>query len=116
MLIAINKRLEAFRRNEKGFTMLEVLMVLVVLGIVAAVFGSQLFSSADPAERRADELVIQRLNSAYDVFVLDGGVEPADGSTANFLVPNHISQLPDPPRQGGTFRWNATTDTFEIRP
>jgi prepilin-type N-terminal cleavage/methylation domain-containing protein len=115
MLIAINKRLEAFRRNEKGFTMLEVLMVLVVLGIVAAVLGSQLFSSAEPAQIRADELTIERLNSAAAVFFLDN---PAATTVTvqQLQTGNYIGDgaLPEPQQPDmNSFVWNNTTDTFQ---
>lgn len=64
------------RSGQKGFTLIEIVMVLVLLGILAAVAMPKYFDLKEEAEKRAAEAVIQeaqaRLNGLFAEAVLSG--------------------------------------------
>jgi general secretion pathway protein G len=64
-------------RRRKAFTLLEVLMVIVILGILAAVIAPTFFGTQVNAERDLAQLVIDNgFNNALDRYRLDMGTYP----------------------------------------
>lgn len=69
-------------RNEKGFTLIEIIAVLIVLGILAAVAVPKYLDLQDSARMKAAQGAIAemkgRASLAYAKFLLDhNGVQPA---------------------------------------
>lgn len=65
------------RGQKRAFTLLEVLMVIVILGILAAVIAPQLMGAQEGARKDLAELVVTNgFNGALDRYQLDMGTYP----------------------------------------
>ncbi len=59
-----------------GFTLLEMLVVLVIIGLLAGLVGPQIFGTADKAKVQTAETQIKMLKNAIGTFYLDIGRYP----------------------------------------
>ncbi len=82
-------------RRTQGFTLLEVLVVVVILGILGAVVVPQILSRPDTARLQAAQTDIRSLASALDVYRLDNFQYPSSEQGLEALV-NKPSGFPEP--------------------
>lgn len=64
------------RRREAGFTMIEILLVVVIIGILAAVAVPRLTGNVEKARISAARQGISVLEGAIDVYEVDNGKLP----------------------------------------
>jgi general secretion pathway protein G len=69
-----------------AYTLTEMLVVLVIVGLLAAIVGPRLFSRLDDAKTRTARLQISSLMSAVDLFRLDVGRLPTQDEGLDALV------------------------------
>ena len=62
--------------RQSGFTLLEMLVVLVIIGLLAGLVGPRLFGRVDTSKVQATEAQIKMLRGAIDTYRLDVGVLP----------------------------------------
>ncbi|MCP5364166.1 MAG: type II secretion system major pseudopilin GspG [Hyphomicrobiales bacterium] len=80
---------ERLHRNnaEAGFTLLELLVVLIILGLIAAVVaGPQVFKLLGTAKSEAAGVQIERIGGALDLFRLEVGRYPTQEENLGALV------------------------------
>jgi len=71
-------------KNNKGFTLIELIMVTIILGILAAVAAPRMLGTVDSSEEAAELAVVAALRAAVEdyatqMFITDGRYEyPAD--------------------------------------
>ncbi len=64
------------RRQEAGFTLLELLVVMVIIGLLAGYVGPRYFAQIGKSETKAAKAQIDALEKALDQYRLDTGHYP----------------------------------------
>lgn len=83
--------------KQKGFTLIEILVVMVILGILGAVAVPRFFSQIDKAYSTKAKQDISRIQSALDIYRLSNGDYPTDDNGLGVLVNEYLSKLPKDP-------------------
>ncbi len=63
--------------NERGFSLIELLVVLAILGLLTAIVGPKVIGKLGGAKRDAAEIQIADLGAALDLYYLDVGNYPS---------------------------------------
>ena len=79
----------------RGFTLIEILVVVVILGILGAVVVPQLMSRPDQARLQAAQTDLKNLSAALDVYRLDNFQYPSSEQGLDALV-SKPSGFPEP--------------------
>lgn len=64
------------KKCKKGFTLMELLIVLVIIGLLAALVGPTLYQRIKPAKQSAAKAQIQNFMTALDSYFIDIGRYP----------------------------------------
>lgn len=64
------------RKRQQGFTLIEILIVVIIIGVLASLVGPKLFGKVGGAKQKAAKAQIELLGTALDVFRLDVGRYP----------------------------------------
>jgi general secretion pathway protein G len=64
------------KRREEGFTLVEILIVVIIIGLLAALVGPKLFGKVSGAKLKAAKAQIELFGTALDTFRLDLGRYP----------------------------------------
>lgn len=84
-------------RNGRGFTLLELLVVLVIIGLLAGVVGPRLFKNVSKSQITTARAQIDALGKALDQYRLDVGRYPSSDEGLTALVS----------KPGGAANWNG---------
>ena len=77
--------LQTVPRTRAGFTLLEMLVVLVVLGLLAGLIGPQLFGRVGEARATTAKTQMELIGVALDSYRLDNGSYPVTGQGLDAL-------------------------------
>ncbi|HEY6095563.1 MAG TPA: type II secretion system major pseudopilin GspG [Gallionellaceae bacterium] len=103
--------------RQAGFTLMELLLVLVIIGLLAAVVGPSLYQRIKPAKETAARAQIENFATALDNFMMDTGRYPTtqEGLKALRNKPDNLDkwngpylkkELPDDP-WGTAYQYRA---------
>ena len=67
---------KATQADEKGFTLVELLIVMVIIGLLAALVGPRFFGKVGKSKQKAAKAQISLLETALDTYRLDVGKYP----------------------------------------
>lgn len=73
-------------KRQNGFTLIEIMVVVVILGVLAAFVVPQILSRPDEAKMVKAQQDVIRIESALDMYRLDNGVYPTQGQGLEALV------------------------------
>src|SRR5690606_25530636 len=80
-------------RAVSGFTLLEMIVVLVIIGLIMGLVGPRLFSQADKAKVQTADTQVRMLRGALETMRLDLGRFPTSGEGLNLLVQRPADQV-----------------------
>jgi len=64
------------RINRRGFTLIELMIVIIIIGLLAGLVGPKLFGKLTQAKQKAAKAQIELFGTALDAFRLDVGRYP----------------------------------------
>jgi len=104
-----------FQKNKKGFTLIEVLLVIVILGVLAAIAIPRFMASEYTAKEKACQTQISELRTQVEKFYFDAS-PPAYPTDLATLVAN-TNYFPNggsivcPINTATAYTYSATTGT-----
>ena len=113
----------ALSARSGGFSLIELLVVLVILGMIAGLVVPNIMQRGEDARVRAAQTEIQRLSMAVDEFYLDTGRAPSSlrelierpSSVSNWNGPYvNESNLNDPWGRPYVYRYPGQNRSFDI--
>ncbi|NWF76016.1 MAG: type II secretion system major pseudopilin GspG [Nitrospirae bacterium] len=88
--------------NNRGFTLLEVIVVVFILSILAAIVAPRIIGRTDDARIAEAKVQIKNFETALKLFKLDNGFYPSTEQGLQALVEKPLSgQIPPKYREGG---------------
>jgi general secretion pathway protein G len=91
------KRRRAARHGEQGFTLIEILVVITIIGLIMGLVGPRVLNYLSEAKSKAAKIQIESFASALDLYFLDTGRYPTTSENLTALVQ----------RPGNTLPWNG---------
>ena len=97
------------RRKSRGFTLLELMVVIVIIGVLAALIAPKVLENVDKAKITAANADISNLMNALKMYKLDNGRYPSGDQGLQALVSkpttgsmpgnwrSYLDKLPDDP-------------------
>jgi len=90
------------RRNERGFTLIEIMVVIIILGILASYVAVRLTGQTEEARRTQARVQIEAFETALELYKLDNGSYPSTEQGLQALVDlPTVGDLPRKWREGG---------------
>ena len=98
-------------RHAAGFTLIEIMVVVIIIGTIAGLVGIRVFSRLQEAREEAALTQMNSFRSALDLFRLDNGFYP--------LTQQGLEALVIPPnvgRMAGRYRQDGYLNSKEVPP
>src|SRR6267142_6380452 len=90
------------RYNQDGFTLIEIMVVILILGLLATIVVQSLRGAADKAKRTKAQADLAELKTALDRYYLDNGYYPSTDQGLTALVsPPANGRMPADYENGG---------------
>lgn len=90
------------RLDDQGFTLIELMVVIVILGILAGLIVPRIMGRPEEARRTKARIQIESIETALQLYKLDNGVYPTTEQGLQALVEAPtVGQLPRAWRDGG---------------
>jgi general secretion pathway protein G len=88
--------------DNRGFTLIELMVVIVILGILAGLIVPRIMSRPEEARQAKARIQIESLETALKLYKLDNGSYPSTEQGLQALVePPEVGNLPGRWREGG---------------
>ena len=85
--LALKRRFRrARKRSERGYTLVEILVVITIIGLLMSLVGPRVLNYLTESKVKAARIQIQSFTSALDLFYLDAGRYPTSSEGLSVLV------------------------------
>jgi general secretion pathway protein G len=97
-MLSDSSRPSPSRRLQRGFTLLELLVVMVIIGLLASIVAPQYFSQIGKSNTKVAKAQIESLSQALDQYRLDVGRYPSteQGLGSLRVAPQNVPQWRGP--------------------
>ena len=91
------------RRGERGFTLVEILVVITIIGLIMGLVGPRVLNYLTESKAKAAKIQIESFASALDLLFLDAGRYPttSEGLAALVQRPGNLNGWNGPYLKGG---------------
>ena len=90
------------KSDERGFTLIELMVVIVILGILAGLIVPRIMGRPEEARRMKARVQIESIETALKLYKLDNGYYPTTEQGLQALVESPtVGELPRAWREGG---------------
>ncbi|RLB74245.1 MAG: type II secretion system protein GspG [Deltaproteobacteria bacterium] len=97
--------MDLYKRNQRGFTLIEIMVVVVILGILAAIVVPRLLNEPEKARRTSAATQIHSFEAALGIFKLENGFYPSTEQGLQALVTKPtVGRVPGRYKAGGYIR------------
>jgi general secretion pathway protein G len=83
---SLRNRKDANRDGEQGFTLVEMLVVIAIIGLIMGLIGPRVLNYLSESKVKAAKIQMQSFASALDLFNLDAGRYPSSSEGLDALV------------------------------
>ena len=73
-------------KKRRGFTLIEIMVVVVIIGLLSALVGPRLMGQSDEAKRKTTQTQIAQLEQVLGLYYLDNGFYPTTSQGLEALV------------------------------
>jgi general secretion pathway protein G len=116
-------------RSERGFTFIEIMVVVAILAILAALVVPRIMGRTDEAKRTAAKVQIRNIEGALQLYKLDNGVYPSTDQGLKALVEKpsvgvipkkwklggYLPKLPEDP-WGNPYKYQSPSQSSGLSP
>ena len=97
-----NLMISRLKKDSRGFTLIEIMVVIIILGILAVYIGPKIMGRPEEAKQVKAKVDISALETALKLYKLDNGVYPSTEQGLQALVERPESgNIPTKWRDGG---------------
>ena len=103
-------------RNKKAFTLMELMVVIIILGILAAVVVPNVTGKSEEAKAKVTCIQMKNIASALKMYKIDNSAYPSTGEGLNILTEKKYFEDGKLPKDSWnqSFIYTSTGDSFEI--
>lgn len=88
--------------NRRGFTLIEIMVVIVILALLAALVGPKIMGRTDDAKIQTTKTQIRNIESALKLYKLDNGVYPTtEQGLSSMVTKPTVGIIPKNYKEGG---------------
>ncbi len=104
-----------FRRAQRGMTLIEILVVLVLIAIVMGIVGGNFIGQGEAAKSKAAAIEIGQIGQALDLYKLEVGRYPTtqEGLQALITAPSGVANWNGPYWKKGTLPKDPWTNEYK---
>ena len=112
--IIVNATLDKSKKRSRGFSFIEVMVVIIILGLLSSIVGVYLFDSAEKAKVDATKTQIRGLETALDLYRLHNSRYPTSEQGLKALLDKPEVGMISKNRNGPYLRGkNLTEDSWD---
>jgi type IV pilus assembly protein PilA len=102
------------KRNKKGFTLVELVVVVAILGILAALAVPRFMGTQDNAKKQTHNANVRTIESALSLYVAEEGKYTT--AISDLVTAGYLKKVPDYPLGTGTYTIKNVGNNYYVIP